>query len=102
LNIWPVTFMFLLAHHLFINAWFSKLIRPITTSLNVSYTTTWKHFMSSLGMNVIHFIFRLLQITNLPLLTVLIPPCLPCTPSTKCAHLFVDYVNSFDDYENTL
>jgi hypothetical protein len=57
LNIWPVAFMFLLAHHLLINAWFLKLIRPITTSLGVSYTTTWKHFMSSLWMNVVNFIF---------------------------------------------
>jgi hypothetical protein len=102
LNIWPVAFMFLLAHHLLINAWFLKLIRPITTSLGVSYTTTWKHFMSSLWMNVINFIFQLFQIINLPLLTILTPPCLPCTPFTDCAHLFVDYVNSFNDYENTL
>jgi hypothetical protein len=26
---------------------------------------------------------------------------MPYTPSANCAHLFVDYVNSFVDYEKT-
>ncbi len=58
LNIPPVTFIFLHACHLLINAWSSKLIWPINTSLCVLCTTMWKHFTSSLWMNVAYFIFN--------------------------------------------
>jgi len=52
-------------------------------------------------MNIANFIFRLLHIHNLPTLIVLTPPCSPHTPSANFAHLFIDYVNSFDDCDNT-
>ncbi len=48
LNFPLVTFIFLLAHHLLINAWSLKLIWPITISLCVPCTFTCKHFMSPL------------------------------------------------------
>jgi hypothetical protein len=46
LNISPITFIFSSTHCLLINIWSSKLIQPITTSLCVPYTTTWKHLTS--------------------------------------------------------
>jgi hypothetical protein len=42
LNILPVTFIFSYACHFLINAWSSKLIRPITISLCVFCISTWK------------------------------------------------------------
>ncbi len=62
------------------------------------------------------FHLQLLHIINLPLLNVLTPFRSSCTPSTNCAHSFVDYdhtsadytnfstncVNKFDDYVKTL
>ncbi len=51
-------------------------------------------------MNIANFIFRLFHIPNLLTLAILTPPCLPCTPSYDCAHLFVDYVYSFANYDN--
>jgi len=73
LNISLVTFIFSSTHHFLINAWFLKLIWPITTSLCVLFIATWKHLTSSLWMNVADFIFQLLHIHNLPTLFVLIP-----------------------------
>jgi hypothetical protein len=52
-------------------------------------------------MNVANFIFRLLHILNLPTLLVLIPFHSPYTPSINYAHLFVDYINSSIDCDNT-
>jgi len=101
LSFLPITFIFLLAYHLLINAWSSKLIRPITTIFCVPCTTMWKHFVSSSWMNVLDFIFSLVHILNLPTLTTLIPFHLPYMPFVDCAHLFVDYVNSCFDYGNT-
>jgi hypothetical protein len=92
---------FLHARHLLIDAWSLKLIRPITTSLCVSCIAMWKHFMSSLWMDVTDFIFRLFHISNLPSLVVLIALRLPCTPFANCAHLSTNYVNSSTDYEKT-
>ncbi len=100
LNILPIAFIFLPTHYLLINAWSFKLIWPITTSLCVSCTTMWKHFMSSLWMDIIDFIFRLLHISNLPSLVVLIPPCLAYTPFVECVHFSIDYVNSSIDCDN--
>jgi hypothetical protein len=77
-----------------------KLIQPITTSLSVPCTSTWKHFATSLWMNTTNFIFQLLHIHNLPTLIVLIPLHSPCTPSIDFTHVFVDYVNSFYDCDN--
>jgi hypothetical protein len=74
LNISLVTFIFLRALHFLINARSSKLIHPIIPSLCVSYTTAWKHFTSSLWINVANFIFQLLHIVILSLLDVLTPP----------------------------
>jgi hypothetical protein len=54
----------------------------------------WKHFTSSLWMNVEDFIFQLLHIINLLLLVVLTPPHSCCTSfahsSTNCVNSFVD------------
>jgi hypothetical protein len=91
---------FSFARHLLINGWSSKLIWPITTSLCVLYTATWKHLTSTLWMNVANFIFWLLHIRNHRTLFVLTPLLLPCTHSINCAHLFVDYENTFDDCTN--
>jgi hypothetical protein len=66
----PVAFIFLLARHLLINTWSSKLIQPIIITLCVRCTTTCKHFMSSLRMNASNFIFLLAHIPNLPTLVV--------------------------------
>jgi hypothetical protein len=52
-------------------------------------------------MNVVNFIFQLLHILNFLTLVVLIPPCLPYTPSINCAHLHVYCVNSSADCDNT-
>jgi hypothetical protein len=58
--------------------------------------------MSSLWRNVVDLILRLLYVINLLSLDVLSdPPHSPYTPSTDCAHLSFDYVNSFTDYNNT-
>ncbi len=97
LNFSPITFIFLLVYHLLINAWSSKSIWPIITSLCVPCTTTWKHFASLLWMNVINFIFQLLHIHNLLTLVVLTPPCSPCTPFVDCAHLSANYDNAYAD-----
>ncbi len=101
LNVSSITFIFLHARHLLINTWSLKFIRPITTSLCVYCITTWKHFMSSLWMNTINFIFQVFHIINLHLLVVLAPPCSPCTPFVDYAHSFVDYVNSFTNFDHT-
>jgi hypothetical protein len=91
---------------LLINVGFLKLIQPIITSLCVFYTTTWKHFLSSLWTNAADFIFWLLPIANLPLLTISIPPRSPyihanyAQSSNDCHHKFVDYTNFFADYAN--
>jgi hypothetical protein len=100
LNILLVTFIFSSAYHLLINTWSLKLIWPITTSLCVPCTTTWKHLASSLWMNVANFIFRLLHIHNCPTLSVLIPLHLPCTPFVDYAHSFLDCENTFSDCIN--
>jgi hypothetical protein len=100
LNIPPVTFIFSYGHHLLVNAWSLKLIWPITTSLCVPCMAMWKHLTSSLWMNVVDFIFWILHIRNLPTLFVLIPLCLPCTPSTENAHLSTDYENTYGDCTN--
>jgi hypothetical protein len=93
---------FLHVRRLLINAWSSKSIWPVITSLCVPWITMWKHFISSLQMNVVDFIFQLLHIHNLCTLIVLTPFHSPCTPSTNnCAHLFIDYVNSSIDCINT-
>jgi len=86
---------------LLINAWSSKLIWPITISLCVPCTTTWKHFVSSLWMNTTNFIFRSLHIFNLLTLVVLIPLHSPCTPFVDCAHLSTNCVNSYTNRDNT-
>jgi hypothetical protein len=91
---------FSFARHLLINAWSSKLIWPITTSLCVPYTPTWKHLTSALWTNVVNFIFWLLHIRNHRTLSVITPFRLPCTPLINCAHLFVDCENTFDDCTN--
>jgi len=101
LNLLPIKFIFLPTCHLSINTWSLKLIKPIITSLRVTCTTTWKHFASSLWMNVADFIFWLLHILNLLTLIVLTPPHSSCTPFVDCAHLFVDCINSFVDCDNT-
>jgi hypothetical protein len=95
LNIPPMAFIFLHVHCLLINVSSLKLIRPIITRLFVPYKSTWKHFMSSLWMNVIDFISWLLHIINLLSLVVLTPPRLPYIPFANCAHLFTSCVNSF-------
>ncbi len=95
------TFIFLPANCLWINAWSSQLVQPITTSLWVHCITKWKHFTSSLWMNDVNFIFQLFHIHNFPTLVVLTPPHSPCTPSTNYAHLSANYFNSFVDYDNT-
>jgi hypothetical protein len=100
LNIPPVTFIFSYTRHFLINTWFSKLIRPITTSLCVPYIATWKHFTSSLWVNVTNFIFRLLHIYNLLTLSILTPFHLPCTPFANYAHLSIDCENTSVDYTN--
>ncbi len=103
------SFFLVLKHHAYdihffiyppslINAWSSKLIRPITTTLCVPCTTTWKHLSSSLWMNVANFIFWLLHIHNLSTLFALIPFHSPCTPFANYAHLCVDYENTYGDY----
>jgi hypothetical protein len=100
-NFLLLIFIYLLAHCLLINAWSSKLIWPITTSLCVLYTTMWKCFPSSLWMNAIDFIFQLFHIPNLLTLVVLTPPHLPYTPFIDCAHLSANCVNSFIDCDDT-
>ncbi len=100
LNILPITFIFPFVYCLLIKTWSSKLIRPIITSLYVPCTTMWKHLASSLWMNIIDFIFRLLHIRNLPTLSVLIPFRSPYTPSIDYAHLFADYENTSNDCAN--
>jgi hypothetical protein len=92
---------FLPTHCLLINSWSSKLIWPITISLCVPCTTTWKHFVSSLWMNTTNFIFRLLHIFNLLTLVVFIPLHSPCTPFVDCAHLSTNCVNSYTNCDNT-
>jgi hypothetical protein len=52
-------------------------------------------------MNAIDFIFLLLNIANFISLVVLTPPHLPYTTSTNCAHLSIDCVNSFANWDNT-
>jgi hypothetical protein len=52
-------------------------------------------------MNASDFIFLLLHILNFSTLIVLNPPHLPCMPFANCAHLSINYVNSFFDYGNT-
>jgi hypothetical protein len=96
-----VAFIFLLAHCFLINTWSLKLIQPITTSWNVSCTTTWKHFTSSIWVNVIDFIFWLFHIVNFPLLVVLTPPRSPYTPFAEYAHSYVNNVNSSIDCDHT-
>jgi hypothetical protein len=114
LNIPPVTFIFHLPT-LFFNAWSSKLIWSITTSLCVPCISTWKQLVSSLWMNVAKFMFQLLHICNLLTISILTPLHSPCMLSTNYAHLFVDYENTsgyytdffinyahnFNDYANT-
>jgi hypothetical protein len=116
LNILLIAFIFLHAHRLLINAWSLKLIQLVTTSSCVLYTSTWKHFTSSLWINIVDFISQLLHIINIPSLAILTPFCSPCTPSVDYAHLFVghdntcvdctnfsvDYANKSDDCVNTL
>jgi hypothetical protein len=97
LNISLVTFIFLHACHLLFNAWSLKLIRPIITSICVSCIITGKHFTSSLWINAIDFIFRLLHIANLRFLIVLFPLCSPCIPLVDCAHLFIECDHTFID-----
>jgi len=97
LNIPPMAFFFLHVHCLLINVSSLKLIRPIITRLFVPYKSTWKHFMSSLWMNVTYFISWLLHIVNLLSLVILTPPRLPYIPFANCAHLFTSCVNSFAD-----
>jgi len=70
-------------------------------SLCVPFTTTCKHFASSININATNFIFQLIQIPNLPTLVVQTPLRSPCTPSIDYVHLFVDYVNSSINYGNT-
>jgi hypothetical protein len=108
LNISLIAFIFSSTHHLLINAWSLKLIRPITTSLCVPCITTWKHLASSLWMNVVDFIFRWLHIYNLLTLSVLTPLHLPCTPfadcentSFECTDFFVYYAHNSNDCANT-
>jgi hypothetical protein len=101
LNFLLITFTFLLTCHFLINAWSLKLIWPITTSLCVPCIAMWKHFMSSIWMNVANFIFWLLHIRNLCTLVVLTPPYLPCTPFVDYTHLSIDHVNSSANYDNT-
>jgi hypothetical protein len=48
-------------------------------------------------MNVADFIFRLLQINNLPTLSILTPLRLPYTPYADYAHLSHDYENIIGD-----
>jgi hypothetical protein len=49
-------------------------------------------------MNVVDFIFRLLHICNHPTLSILIPFRSSCTLSINCAHLSIDYENTYGDY----
>jgi hypothetical protein len=107
LNISPITFIFLPTYHLLMNAWSSKLIRPITTSLCPLYSHMEALCIINMNENIEYFIFWLLHVRNHPTLVVLTPTHLPCTPSTKCTHLlaycdntFVDYNNFFVDYAN--
>ncbi len=62
---------------------------------------TGKHFVSSLQINALDSNFQLIHITNILMLIVLTPPCLPYTPFINCANLFANYVNSYIDYGNT-
>jgi hypothetical protein len=99
---------FSFAHHLLINAWSLKLIRPITTSLCVFCTAMWKHLTSSLWMNIIDFIFWILHIHNRLTLSVLIPLRLPYTPSINyentsndCTKFLVDHAHNSNDCAST-
>jgi hypothetical protein len=87
LNVLLVAFIFSSICHLLINAWPSKLIWPIITSLCVPYIPTWKHLTSSLWMNVTNFIFRLLHIHNLLTLFVHYLLILPIYLLTMRTHL---------------
>jgi hypothetical protein len=94
LNFSPITFIFLLVYHLLINAWSSKSIWPIITSLCVPCTAMWKHLVSSLWMNMVDFIFRLLHICIRLILSVLTPLRLPYTCFANDAHLSIDCENT--------
>jgi len=97
LNFLPVTFIFSFTRHLLINTWSSKLIQPITTSLCVHCTVTWKHLTSSLQINITNFIFQLLHIHNTPTFYVLTPLRSHYTPFAKYAHFSIDYENTYSD-----
>jgi hypothetical protein len=60
-----------------------------------------KHFASSLKISALDSHFQLVHNPNIPMLIVLIPPCLPYMPSNDYAHLSADYFNSFANYDNT-
>jgi hypothetical protein len=77
-----------------------KLKWPITKSLCVPCTTTWKHLASSVWMNVADFIFQLFHIRSLPTLSVLNPFRLPCTPYADYAHLYIDHGKTSNDYND--
>ncbi len=97
LNTPPATFIFSSVHYFLINTWSSKLIWPISISLCVPCTTTWKHLVSSLWMNVADLMFQLLHIHNLLTLFVLTPLHSPYTPFIDYAHLSTNYENTFGD-----
>jgi hypothetical protein len=101
LNIPPITFIFSPTHHILINAWSSKLIWPITTSLYVFCIATWKHFMLSLWMDITNIIFQFFRIFNLLSLAILTPPHSPCTPFVYYVDFSTNCVNSFVDYDST-
>jgi hypothetical protein len=87
-------FIFSSTRYFLINAWCSKSIRPIITSLCVPCTAMWKHLISSLWMNMIDFIFRLFHIRIRLILFILIPLRLPYTCSANYAHLSIDCENT--------
>ncbi len=70
-------------------------------SLCVLHIAMCKHFVSSLKINALDSIFRLIHIPNVPMLIILIPPYLLFMLFVDYGHLFVDCVNSSIDYDNT-
>jgi len=97
LNILTIAFIFSSTRYFLINAWFSKSIRPIITSLCVPCTAMWKHLVSSLWMNMVDFIFRLLHIRIHFILSVLTPLGFPYTCFANYAHLSIDCENTYGE-----